>query len=156
VKIVLSLLAAGSLSAFGAAASLDAYVGKHPHEKVGPTTFLTNPTVNAAILKAVPDADIRNFIADRDMTTAPIRRIDNRLLVSGWDHRSGGDVNWAVLISRDGTKTAVCYSTGVEPDVRGADWYVDGAKVFTLYARCPSKTEDLKALGTFPIGPIPG
>ena len=74
MKIVLSLLAAGSLSAFGAAASLDAYVGKHPHEKVGPTTFLTNPTVNAAILKAVPDADIRNFIADRDMTTAPIRR----------------------------------------------------------------------------------
>lgn len=154
--MILSLLAAGSLGAFGTVASLDAYVGKHPHEKVGPTTFLTNPAVNAAIVKTVPDADIRNFIADRDMTTVPIRKIDDRLLASGWDHRSGGDVNWAVLMSRDGKKTAVCYSTGVEPDVRGADWYIDGAKVFTLYTRCPSRTEDLKGLGTFPIGAIPG
>lgn len=154
--MILSLLAAGSLGVFGTGASLDAYVGKHPHEKVGPTTFLTNPAVKAAIVKAVPDADIRNFIADLEMTTVPIRRIDDRLLASGWDQRSGGDVNWAVLMSLDGTKTAVCYSTGVEPDVRGADWYVDGAKVFTLYARCPSRTEDLKGLGTFPIGAIPG
>ncbi|WP_158298677.1 hypothetical protein [Sphingomonas psychrotolerans] len=156
MKMLLSLLAAGSLGASGTVAKLDAYVGKYPHEKVGPTTFLTNPAVRAAIVKAVPDADIRNFIADRDMTTAPIRKIDDRLLASGWDHRSGGDVNWAVLMSRDGSRTAVCYSTGVEPNVRGADWYVDGAKVFTLYARCPSEAEDLKALGTFPIGAIPG
>lgn len=154
--MILGLLVAGSLSTSGTVASLDAYVGKHPHEKVGPTTFLTDPAVNAAIAKAVPDADIRNFIADRDMTTAPIRRIDERLLASGWDHRSGGDVNWAVLMSRDGKKTAVCYSTGVEPDVKGADWYVDGAKAFVLYTRCPSRTEDLKGLGTFPIGAIPG
>jgi hypothetical protein len=59
-------------------------------------------------------------------------------------------------MSLDGTKTAVCYSTGVEPDVRGTDWYVDGAKVFTLYTRCPSEPEHLKGLGTFPIGAIPG
>lgn len=154
--MILSLLAAGSLGAFGTVASLDAYVGKHPHEKAGPTTFLANPVVNAAIAKAVPGADIRSFIADRDMTTVPIRRVDDRLLASGWDQRSGGDVNWAVLMSLDGTKTAVCYSTGVEPDVRGADWYVDGTKVFTLYTRCPSRIEDLKGLGTFPIGAIPG
>ena len=156
MKMILGLLAAGALGPFVTVANLDAYVGKHPHEKADPTTFLTNPVVNAAIAKAVPDADIRNFIADPDMTTVPIRRIDDRLLASGWDHRSGGDVNWAVLMSLDGKKTAVCNSTGVEPNVRGADWYVDGVKVFTLYARCPSKTEDLQGLGTFPIGPIPG
>jgi len=152
---IMAGLAAASLGVTGVAVKLDTYVGKHPHQVVGDKTFLTDPQVKAAIEKAVPVADIRNFIAERDMTTVPIRRIDSRVLAAGWDPKSGGDVNWAVLMSHDGSKTAVCYSEGVEPEVRGADWYVDGKKAFTLYAKCPSRGEDLGGLGTFPIGPIP-
>lgn len=153
---VMACLVTASLGVSSIAAKLDAYVGKHPHEAVGGTTFLGDPQVKAAIDKAVPVADIRSFIAERDLATVPIRRIDDRLLAAGWDPKSGGDVNWAVLMSRDGKKTAICYSEGVEPDARGADWYVDGKKVFTLYTKCPSRGEDLVGLGTFPIGPVPG
>ena len=116
---VMACLVAASLGVSSVAAKLDTYVGKHPHEAVGGRTFLGDPQVKAAIDKAVPVADIRSFIAERDLTTVPIRRVD-------------------------------------DPDMRGADWYVDGKKVFTLYAKCPSRGEDLEGLGTFPIGPIPG
>jgi hypothetical protein len=139
-----------------APAALDVYAGKYPHDKVAGKTFLTDPRVKAGIDQAVPDRKIRDFIAEQDMVTTPIVRIDDRLLASGWEKASAGDVNWAVLASRDGTKVAVCYSTGVHEWDQGADWYIEGRKVFTLYMKCPSSAEDIVNLGTWPIGPIPG
>lgn len=156
---MIALCAAAGVEAKPAGKSappLSAYVGKYPFDTVKGVTFLDHPTVRAAIEAAVKVPEIRAAILEKNVVTTPIRETEGRLLARAFDPRSGGDVNWAVLMVTDGSKAAVCYSTGVEQDVRGADWYLDGEKVFTLYAMCPGRPEDVEEmLGNWPIGAIP-
>lgn len=136
---------------------LGAYADKYPYDKVKGLAFYNQPKVRAAIEAAVPPGEIRDRIFSKESVVyAPIKASQGRLLATGYDPASGGDVNWAVLMVVDGSKAAVCYSTGVEKDVRGAAWYLGGEVAFTLYQKCPSEPQDLESLGNWPIGPIPG
>jgi hypothetical protein len=150
----LVLAPAGLAIAKGASApgSLVAYVGKYPWDKVNGTTFKTDPRVRAAVAKATPSAEIRKVVLGEDMIS-PIIKVGDRLLASGWDSRSAGAANWAILAALDGSRMAVCYYT----EGGGADWYVDGKVVATRHdtGGCPSEAGDLAGLGSFPIGPMP-
>lgn len=133
-----------------------AYAGKSVSDKVGGYSFLDNPKVRAAIDAAVPAGEIRDLIYG-DSVVGVVIPTKGRLLLRGYEPASGGDVNWTVLIVADGSKAAVCYSTGVVPNVQGADWYLAGEKVLTNYARCPGEAKEVEdTLGTWPIGSVPG
>lgn len=140
-------------------ASLTRYVGKYPWQKVNGVAFINDPRIKAAVHKATPLPEIREAVLGEDMIN-PIVRVGDRLLASGWDKRSAGSTNWAILAALDGSRMAVCYFQEY-PDNK-VDWYVDGRRVDgTAYARqssargCPSEAGDVAALGTFPIGPMP-
>ena len=135
---------------------LSAYVGKYPFDAVDGVTFVDHPLVRAAMESSGAPAEALEFLRNDNTIVVPIREVDGRLMSRGFEPASGGDVNWGVLISLDGQRGAVCYSTGVEEYTRGADWYIDGAKAFTLFDMCPSDAGDLNGLGTWPIGAVPG
>ena len=139
-----------------AAPPLSAYVGKTPLEAVDGVTFLNHPLVRAAIDRSGAPNEASALARSRDTVTSPIMEVQGRILSRGSAPASGGDVNWALLISLDGQRAAVCYSTGVVPDVSGADWYIDGEKAFTRYEMCPGDADDLIGFGNWPIEVIPG
>lgn len=139
-----------------AAPPLSAYIGKYPFDAVDGVMFVDHPQVQAAMEHSGAPAEALDFIRNDDTMVVPIREVGGRLMSRGFEAASGGDVNWGMLISADGSRGAVCYSTGVEEHKRGADWYIDGEKAFTLFDMCPSEADDLNGLGTWPIGAVPG
>ncbi|PZO04247.1 MAG: hypothetical protein DCF29_10585 [Alphaproteobacteria bacterium] len=139
-----------------AAPPLSAYVDKYPFDAVDGVTFIDHPLVRAAIERSGAPAEALEFLRNDNTVVVPIREVDGRLMSRGFEPAVGGDVNWGILISLDGQRGAVCYSTGVVPDVSGADWYIDGEKAFTRYEMCPSEANDLIGFGNWPIGGIPG
>lgn len=140
-----------------AAPDLGAYVGKYVFDKAQGVGFLDHPAVRAAIEAAAPAGPVRDQMYVTDAVTTPVIKVGQRLYVRSYDATSGGDVNWGILIAIDGSKAALCYSEGVEQDVRGADWYAEGEKAFTLFLMCPSEAGEIEeTLGDWPIGAIPG
>ena len=135
---------------------LSAYVGKYPFDAVDGMNFIDHPLIRATMERSGAPAEALDFLRNDNTVVVPIREIDGRLLSRGFEPASGGDVNWGILISLDGQRGAVCYSTGVVPDVSGADWYIDGEKAFTRYEMCPDDAEGLIGFGAWPIGGIPG
>lgn len=135
---------------------LSAYIGKPPFEEVQGVSFFKHPLVRAAIEASGIDRDLQKAIVYDDTVVGVVTPTRGRLLVSGYDPVGAGSTNWAILLVADGSKAAVCYSTGVVPDQQGADWYYEGDKVFTLYQPCPSEEGDMESLSNWPIGPIPG
>lgn len=135
---------------------LSAYIGKYPFDEVQGVTFFQHPVVRAAIVASGVDRDIQRVLVFDDTVVGPITETKGRLLVHGYDPVGAGVVNWAILLVADGSKAAVCYSQGVEKDVRGADWYFEGQLAFTLYDPCPSEEGDMETLSNWPVGPIPG
>ncbi|GFM57950.1 hypothetical protein [Pseudomonas capsici] len=133
---------------------LETYIGKYPWEKVNGIAFIEDPDVRAAVIKAAPSAMVSDAVLGEDMIS-PILKVDDRLLASGWDRRSGGSVNWAILAALDGSRMALCYYE--EYDNNMAYWYVDGEIVVTTTdgSGCPSEAGDIADMGTFPIGPVP-
>ena len=139
-----------------AAPPLSDYVGKYPFDAVDGVRFVDHPLVRAALERSGAPQEALDYIRNDNTVVVPIIEVDGRLMSRGFEAASGGDVNWGMLISLDGQRGAVCYSTGVEKYTRGADWFIDGEKAFTLYDMCPSDAEDLAGLGNWPIGGIPG
>jgi len=135
---------------------LSAYVGKYPFDKVQGVSFFEHPLVREAIQTSGIDSDVQRFIFADDNVVGPIRTSLGRLMLHGYDPAGAGVENWAILLTPDGRTAAVCYSSGVEHDVRGADWYYEGEIAFTLYQACPSREGDIESLSNWPIGPIPG
>ena len=139
-----------------AAPPLSAYVDKYPFDAVDGVRFIDHPLVRAAMERSGAPEEALDYIRNDNTVVVPIIEVDGRLMSRGFEAASGGDVNWGILISLDGQRGAVCYSTGVEKYTRGADWFIDGEKAFTLYDMCPGDAEDLAGLGTWPIGGLPG
>lgn len=164
IGIVCLVLSLGLVTTLPAAAApneaapdLGLYVDKFVFDKVQGMSFLEHPLVRAAIEAAAPAGPVRDQIYVTDAVSTPVIKVGQRLYVRSYDPASGGDVNWAILIAIDGSKAALCYSSGVEPDVQGADWYAEGEKAFTLFVPCPSEAAEIEqTLGDWPVGPIPG
>ncbi|MEN5147033.1 hypothetical protein [Brevundimonas diminuta] len=135
---------------------LSAYAGKHPTVPVNGVTFFQHPDVRAAIEASGVDRDIQKSIFFDGNVVGVVTPTRGRLLLHGYDPAGAGVTNWAILMVPDGSKAAVCYSTGVVKDEQGADWYFGGDVVFTLYQPCPSEEGDMESLSNWPIGPIPG
>ncbi|RMQ47771.1 hypothetical protein ALQ04_04089 [Pseudomonas cichorii] len=135
--------------------SLEAYIGKYPWEKVNGTAFIEDPRVQAAVARAAPTDTIREAVLGEDMIS-PILKVGNRLLAAGWDSRSGGSTNWAILATLDGRIMALCYYQEFEDE--RAYWYINREIVarFPASGGCPSEEGDIKDMGTFPVDPIPG
>jgi hypothetical protein len=135
---------------------LSAYVGKHPTEPVQGVTFFQHPDVRAAIVASGVDRDIQKSIVFDGNVVGVATATRGRLLLHGYDPAGAGSTNWAILMIPDGSKAAVCYSTGIVGYEKGADWYFEGDVAFTLYTPCPSEEGDMESLSNWPIGPIPG
>jgi hypothetical protein len=135
---------------------LSAYVDKYPFDAVDGVRFVDHPLVRAALERSGASQEALDFIRNDNTVVLPIFELNGRLMSRGFHPASGGDVNWGVLISLDGQRGAVCYSTGVVQNERGADWYIDGDKAFTHYEMCPSDADDLAGFGNWPIGGMPG
>lgn len=131
--------------------SLLAYDRKYPHDVVDGVTFVNHPAVKAVTARSGAPAEALALIAETDLVVTPVRRAGERLLTSGFDPQHGGVDHWAILISADGTKGAVCYSNADG----GSDWFIEGGKAFTLDGVCPSKPDEIEGLGDWPIGAIP-
>lgn len=140
----------------GEAPPLSAYVGKHPTEPVQGVTFFQHPDVRAAIDASGVDRDIQKAVFFDGNVVGVVTETRGRLLLHGYDPVGAGSTNWAILMIPDGSKAAVCYSTGIVKYEQGADWYFEGDQAFTLYAPCPAEEGDMETLSNWPIGPIPG
>ncbi|MBA4722157.1 MAG: hypothetical protein H2067_13615 [Alcanivorax sp.] len=125
------------------AAALDRYAGRYPWDDVDGASFLDAPLVEAAVTAAVEDPGIRQalLVETRDGVAGKILVTDHGLLMHAFDPASGGDVSWALLISPRGAPAAACFSSGVEPGVQGADWYMEGERIATRYEPCPSEAD---------------
>jgi hypothetical protein len=140
----------------GEAPPLSVYVGKHPTEPVQGVTFFQHPDVRAAMVASGVDRDIQKSIVFDGNVVGVVTETRGRLLLHGYDPAGAGSTNWAILMIPDGSKAAVCYSTGIVGYEKGADWYFEGDVAFTLYTPCPSEEGDMESLSNWPIGPIPG
>lgn len=135
---------------------LSAYIGMHPTVPVQGVTFFQHPDVRAAIEASGVDRDIQKSIFFDGNVVGVVTPTRGRLLLHGYDPAGAGSTNWAILMIPDGSKAAVCYSTGIIGYEKGADWYYEGDQAFTLYTPCPSEEGDMETLSNWPIGPIPG
>lgn len=146
-----------ALAAKAPAQGLDRYVGKYPSQKIAGGPFLKDPRVVNAVNAAVHDPKIRGQIfSNGDIVETPIIALSaHRLFTRSFDPAHGGGNNWAILITTDGKKSAVCWDPG---DGEGrATWFADGEKAFDLSGSCPSERSEIESsLGTWPIGGIPG
>ena len=85
-------------------------------------------------------------------------KVGEKLLYTrGFEPASGGDVNWGVMISADGSVAAVCYGQFADKNAQEAAWYAEGEKAFSLVMMCPSEASEIEvSFGDWPIGSIPG
>jgi len=97
-------------------------------------------------------------LVKEDVVATPIQQLSaGRLFVRSFDPAGGGSTNWAILISNDSAKAAVCYSTDAVYGDGGSTWYYEGEVAFTLEGSCPSEADEIEnSFGTWPIGAIPG
>jgi hypothetical protein len=117
---------------------LDAWVGKHPSEKVDGLTFLAQPRVKAAVA-AVPDAKVRDFVLGYNGPDAPIVKKDGRVLAWGCEKHNCGYHNWSISITPDGSSAEVCfYQNDAKPDGTST-WYVAAGKTEQRPGNCPSE-----------------
>lgn len=154
VGLASAALVTGQVKAGGAATGLAPYVGHYPSDKLRGSSFRTDPRVVAAVDNAVSAPDIRRHVLKaKNVVEIPILALSaGRLFARSYDPAGGGSTNWAVLISGDGTKAAVCYST----DDSKSTWYYSGKEVFSLAGSCPSEKADVEArFGLWPVGAIP-
>lgn len=117
--------------------ALARYIGGYPFDPVGGVAFMENPQVRAAIEAAVPDAEVRERVLDRDVTATPIAEWEGRILSYGCEPHNCGPHNWAVAITPDGARASVCYW---DEDRQVARWFPEGAAPPPA-SGCPSGDE---------------
>jgi hypothetical protein len=110
-----------------ATASLAAYEGKQPFDKVNGKVFTESAAVKAAIAGSGADAKVRGWLANLDGPAGPIVLREGKLFMGECQVHNCGDHNWTIAIAPDGTRPEICYydaSAGKVPA-----WYVDGKRV---------------------------
>lgn len=148
-----------ALAANPPAQGLGRYVGKYPSQKVAGGRFLSEPRVVAAINAAVRDPEIRRrILSSKSAVEVPILALSaHRLFTRSFDPTGGGETNWAILITTDGKKAAVCWSTDAVYGDGTSTWFVDGEKAFDRSGPCPSEMNEIESsFGTWPVGGMPG
>lgn len=132
--------AAGNAVAPPAASDvLGGYVGKHPRETVGGTTFLDQPVVRDAVAKTVGDAKVRDFVFGYNGPDAPIVLKDGRVLAWGCEVHNCGFHNWSISISPDGAVADICHYHNDDSVEGSATWYLAGGKTEQRAGNCPSE-----------------
>ena len=111
--------------------SLASFVGKTPYEVVDGQAFIDSPQVRLALESSGAPAKALALARDRDTVTSPIFRSETALVASGYDPRSGGDVNWALAITPDGQRAIVCYMEGPVGHL-----YENGQRTHPVRPRC--------------------
>jgi|GEM_PF-2268048 len=138
---------------------LAGYVDHYPFDRVNGVTFRANPLVVAGVRRAVTDAKIREAVLENDdVVDTPILQLsEGRLYADSFDPKGGGSTNWAILITADGSKTAVCFSDDAVYGEGTSTWYYEGEVAFVQDGPCPGEKDDIEArFGTWPVGSIPG
>jgi hypothetical protein len=118
---------------------LDAWVGKHPSEKIEGITFLAQPSVKAAVTAAVSDAKVRDFVFGYDGPDAPIVKKTGRVLAWGCEKHNCGYHNWSVSITPDGSSAEVCFYQNDAKADGPSTWYVAAGKTEQRPGNCPSQ-----------------
>ncbi len=121
------------------AGPLDAWVGKHPSEKIEGITFLAQPSVKAAVTAAVSDAKVRDFVFGYDGPDAPIVKKAGRVLAWGCEKHNCGYHNWSVSITPDGSSAEVCFYQNDAKADGPSTWYVAAGKTELRPGNCPSQ-----------------
>lgn len=163
---VVTTFLAASLSACatepGKAAALAVYAGKYPFDLVDGVSFRENKVISALVKAAVARMSDRAnltplFLSPRSSVDLPIQLLsDGRLYSRSFDRSSGGETNWAILITKDENKAALCLSDDAVYGDGYSDWYFDGYIAFSTKGPCPSEKEEIeKAIGRWPAGPRP-
>ncbi len=138
---------------------LTAYVGKYPFDPVQGVSFRQHPQVLAAVAAALPASatDIQRALAATNVVETPIRPLSaGRIYARSHDPASGGEVNWAILITLDGRQAAVCYSDDAVYGKGDSHWYVQGKQAFSHSGPCPSEKQEIEAvLDAWPLGARP-
>lgn len=140
------------------APDLAAYADHYPFDEVNGVTFRHNPVVVAAVRRAVTDSKILETVLENDdVVDTPILQLsEGRLYANSFDPRGGGSTNWAILITVDGSKTAVCFSDDAVYGAGKSTWYYEGQIAFVQDGPCPGEKDDIEArFGTWPVGAIP-
>ncbi|MGY4396277.1 hypothetical protein ACVWZA_001450 [Sphingomonas sp. UYAg733] len=121
------------------AGPLNAWIGKHPSDKIDDTIFLAQPSVKAAVMAAVSDAKVRDFVFGYNGPDAPIVKKDGRILAWGCEKHNCGYHNWSVSITPDGSSAEVCFYQNNAKADGPSIWYVAGGKTEERPGNCPSQ-----------------
>ncbi|MBO9725234.1 MAG: hypothetical protein J7530_12720 [Novosphingobium sp.] len=113
----------------GAVASLSAYVGKYPLDKVGDYAFFQHPVVQEGLSRAVTDPKVLAAIAAIKGPVGPVMRKDNDIAASQCQQHDCGAHNYAIHVdATTNTVSSVCYYDEQTGPI--ATWYKpDGSKV---------------------------
>jgi hypothetical protein len=105
-----ALLPVFALAVIAAAplAGLGKYVGAYPFDKRGGTTFLADPRVRQAVVRHAPLALQKTLLSAG--VAGPITRAAGAILSNGCEPHNCGAHSWAILISPDGTRAAICHA----------------------------------------------
>lgn len=120
-------------------ATLSGFVGKHPRDAEGGTSFLDQPLVRDAVARTVTDAKIRDFIFGYNGPDTPIALKNGRLIAWGCERHNCGFHNWAITIAPDGSAPEICFYQNESDSEGRASWFVPGQKPETRAGNCPSE-----------------
>ncbi|MBY8828468.1 hypothetical protein [Hephaestia mangrovi] len=121
----------------GAFATLSAYVGHYPFDKVNGTSFLDQPSVIAAVDRLVSDGRIRALVLGGDGPGTPVAPQAGKLIAWGCETHNCGDHDWTVSIAPDGSDPSVCYHDAATMRARSR-WYLAPDRVEMRDGDCPS------------------
>lgn len=107
-------------------AGLSRYLGKYPFDKVGTTSFLTDPLVAKAVRESGAETRIQELILGGVGPQTPIRKVAGKIVSWGCEAHNCGPHNWTVSLLDDGSGGEVCYFN--EDEGGAAIWYADGKK----------------------------
>ncbi|MBN9548463.1 MAG: hypothetical protein J0H31_06155 [Alphaproteobacteria bacterium] len=164
VAISFAAWASAHAAESGRPAALAAYAGKYPFDLVNGVSFRENKVVVAAVKAAVAGMSdraelIQLFLSPGQPVDTPIALLsDGRIYSRSFDPASGGETNWAILITKEQgeDKAALCLSDNAVYGDGFSDWYFDGYIAFSTKGPCPSEKEEIeKAIGQWPAGPRP-
>lgn len=131
---------APTVAATDAAGGLSRYVGKYPFDKVGATSFMTDPLVAKAVRESGADTRIQELILGAAGPQTPIRKIGDKIVSWGCETHNCGPHNWTLAVREDGTGGEVCY---FEQDdavdvVSGKSIWFSGGKKLERTEACPA------------------
>lgn len=117
--------------------SIDAYIGRSPHDPVEGVLFFDRTDVSTALVAAVKDERVRKEFREGTGPARPIFARGQRVAAWACDGQSCVGRNWTFFLDPNTSKGEACFHDAAKMGAT-SHWYAGGDKPVVRPGMCPS------------------